>query len=173
MSPKRQIKGKEFIEDIRAGMTTADILEKYGLTADGLRKIFRILLHSSAMEKVELEGSDGLYAHDEDITLRRHRRTSPNTPIWVYDGVDQLKGFPVTDVSQRGIGVKGIKTFVGDARTFIVRFKSGSSAKPFVFDARCRWVRENAANPGEALAGFEITGISKFDEQALRKLILV
>jgi hypothetical protein len=173
MKPKRQIRGKEFVEDLRAGLTTAELMEKYQLNSEGLRKIFRILVDASAMRKTDIEALNGLYEAPEDEKgIRRAKRKLIEFPLYVYDGIDQLVGGKVLDVSEKGFRVKGIKTYVGDQRTFIVRFGTQYQGKPFVFDAVCRWMDVKTKDPRQWISGFEITGISHLDSMELEHLLL-
>jgi hypothetical protein len=174
VAAKRQIKGREFINDLRLGLTPAELMKKHQVGARGLRKIFRLLLEASAMRKSDIEGLASLYEVEEDATgLRKSVRKKIDFPLFVYDGIDQMDAGKVIDISATGIRIKGLRAAEGDVKTFIVRFGPGAvSQRPFVFDAKCRWIDNKKNNPKEFEAGFEITGISSLDAQALEQLLI-
>jgi hypothetical protein len=51
---KRKIRGKEFVRDLRNGMSDRQFLEKYALSAEQLRKLFRKLVDSGIIDEMEL-----------------------------------------------------------------------------------------------------------------------
>lgn len=172
MTSRRQIKGKDFINDLRSGMTPADLIKKYSLSTEGLRRIFRILVDASAMKKVEIDQLSNLYEVAEETSgIRRYPRKHIDFPLLVYDNVDQIETGSVIDVSEKGVRIRGLNTKVGDVRTFIVRFGPPNKGQPFVFEAICRWVDEED-DPKKSVAGFEITSISSIDAKALHNLVL-
>jgi hypothetical protein len=173
MPQTRQIKGREFINDLRMGKTPAELMEKHGLTVTGLRKVFRLLLEASAMRKADIESISSLYElEDDDNALRREPRKKILFPLFIYDGIEQMDAGRVVDISAKGVRVKGLRAVEGEIKTFIVRFGPGSvSQRPFVFDAKCRWVDNRKKNPKELEAGYEITNISSLDAQALEELL--
>ncbi len=64
---KREIKGREIIEDIRLGLTDDEIMEKYKLSHQGLRSLFLKLRHAGLITKDEFEWRPALW--DETVTL--------------------------------------------------------------------------------------------------------
>ncbi|MBI4962358.1 MAG: PilZ domain-containing protein [Desulfomonile tiedjei] len=55
MSPKRTIKAKEIVNDIRAHMTDAEIMDKYELSAKGLQSMLSKLLSIKAVTQKEID----------------------------------------------------------------------------------------------------------------------
>jgi hypothetical protein len=54
--PKSQIiKGKEFVKDIRSGMTDSDLSEKYGLTVQDFDRVLGYLVDAGLITKGELQ----------------------------------------------------------------------------------------------------------------------
>jgi hypothetical protein len=51
----RIIKGKEFLEDVRFGMTDFELSEKYGLTFQDLDRVLGYLLDAGLIDKGELQ----------------------------------------------------------------------------------------------------------------------
>ncbi|MDQ1238886.1 MAG: hypothetical protein QG577_1071, partial [Thermodesulfobacteriota bacterium] len=55
MSPKRRIKGNEIVADIKGGMTDQRLMEKYKLSEQALKNIFRKLVDAGAILESELQ----------------------------------------------------------------------------------------------------------------------
>ena len=61
MGEKRQINGKNVINDLRSGMTDWELQMKYGLSSNGLCKIYEKLVERGAMSHSELSEWSPLY----------------------------------------------------------------------------------------------------------------
>lgn len=173
MNMKRQIKGKEFIGDLRSGMTIPGLMDKYTLSPDGLRRIFRILVSSASVSKADLNSIPSLFALSEKVGgIRRNPRRIIDYPLPICDDIESLGGGRVLDVSASGMQVEGIKADVGEEKTLMVRPMAKDRAMPFVFQAVCRWVNRLGPSEKTWLSGFEITRITSLDSQQLQKLVL-
>jgi hypothetical protein len=53
--PKRTINAKQAAADIRSGMTSSDLMQKYGLSAKGLEALFRKLVDAGLLRENELD----------------------------------------------------------------------------------------------------------------------
>ena len=51
---KRKIRAKEFVRDLRNGMGDRQFMEKYALSGDQLRSVFRKLVDSGAIDEMEI-----------------------------------------------------------------------------------------------------------------------
>ncbi len=51
---KRKIRAKEFVRDLRNGMSDRQLMEKYALSAEQLRSVFRKLVDRGAVDEMEL-----------------------------------------------------------------------------------------------------------------------
>lgn len=51
---KRKIGAKEFVRDLRNGMGDRQFMEKYALSAEQLRRVFRKLVDRGAIDEMEL-----------------------------------------------------------------------------------------------------------------------
>ncbi|MGB6067743.1 MAG: hypothetical protein WBG50_23300 [Desulfomonilaceae bacterium] len=51
----RTVKGKEFVKDIRSGMTDLHLSEKYGLTVEGFDRVLGYLVQAGLISKGELQ----------------------------------------------------------------------------------------------------------------------
>ena len=52
---KAQIKSKEVLQDIHSGVTDAELKQKYRLTDQGLKSLFKKLLDAGLIHQVELD----------------------------------------------------------------------------------------------------------------------
>ena len=173
MSLKRQIKGREFIGDLRSGMTISGLMDKYGLNPEGLRRIFRILVSSANVSRSDFNSIPSLYAQSEQIGgIRRTPRKIIDYRLPICDDIEALEAGRVLDVSAGGMQVEGIKARVGQEKTLMVRPMAKDKAMPFVFEAVCRWVNKSGTSEKTWVSGFEITRISSLDSQQLHRLVL-
>jgi hypothetical protein len=161
MNPKREIKSKEFLSDIRGGMTPEELMEKYGLSSSGFRQVVELIVKRRMdRQKRSVESNE----------MRRHPRKAIDFPLWIYEGVDQLQQGRVLDLSEQGVRIQGLPAKVGDECTFIARARSRERQHPFVFDAVCRWTSKGDARES-FVAGFEITHISASDATRLKAFL--
>ena len=172
MQGKRQIRGRDFINDIRSGMTVLELIKKYRISSQGLRRILRKILAVDAMSKVEFAELPNLYEDASDLKdIRQAPRKRMTDPVWLFDnGNPFLKG-RLLDVSDTGVCVEGIKTRIGEVKTFIVRVGLSGRNSSFVFEGTCRWVRRETQPRENFVAGFEITSISTRDQRLLQELL--
>ena len=52
--PKRKTKAKSFVKDLREGMGDRQLMEKYVLSSNQLRRVFRRLIDGGALDEMEL-----------------------------------------------------------------------------------------------------------------------
>ncbi len=170
MNTKRKVKGKDFLNDLRSGFSPDQLMEKYELSAGGLRNVFRRILDASAIKKSEVEALPNLYTGVHSKSgLRRFPRKRLNSLV-LYDNADLTEGGEVIDVSERGMRITGLRVELGDERTFIARSRVPGERWPFVFEAVCRWVDKRPAEPKKWVAGLEISRISNLDAKQLEDL---
>jgi len=171
MSAERQIKAKEIIREIISGIGDYELMHKYGLTHKGLQNVYRQLLDGNLIEASFLEGrvASPLNTTETAITSRLPRR-DVYIPLPVQDFNNPEERGIVTDISERGLGVKGLRAEVGEERILVVKASKFFQLKSFILKAKCRWMK-----PGddvqEILAGFEIISITKQELQELKNLI--
>jgi hypothetical protein len=173
MSSKREIKAKDVIMDIRSGMTTSQLIEKYKFSAKGLRLIFRKLLEASVMTRRELNSMTTLDQNPGGVEgVRRTIRKISPFPLRIYDNAHPFATGYVRNVSETGLCIEGIEASVGDVKGLIVRLGSSDRTATLVFEAKCRWVRREGKAVNGIASGFEITDISNLDAKTLKKLLL-
>ncbi len=64
-----QITGEEVASDIRNGMSDAELIVKYGLSARHLLSLFKKLVSANLISEKELEDRLDLFAAEEDLQL--------------------------------------------------------------------------------------------------------
>jgi PilZ domain len=169
---RRRISARQVVQDIRSGTTVMEMLQKYKLTSNELRRLLDKLLHSRLLDQKEI---DSWLALNHEITVirgvRQHIRIPIDFPLKVQDCDHPYKQGIVRDLSQKGIGVSGIKARVGDTRTLVVRLNGIANCRTVRFEAKCRWVLQSEAEGQECIAGFEITGIEDVALNELRKVL--
>jgi len=52
--PKRKIKAKSFVRDLREGMGDRQLMEKYVLSSNQLQRVFRKLIDGGVLDEMEL-----------------------------------------------------------------------------------------------------------------------
>jgi hypothetical protein len=171
MRPKRKIKAREFVHDLRLGMTNDELAEKYRLSTIGLRKMFRKLVDGQFVGEEEVDSrmkwieESATRARDRE---KRERIAGSRFPI--YDLYDTRAEYYVEDISETGLQVLGINSNEGEMRTFVVQGYAFDDIQSFSFDAECRWAKAESGE-GMSRAGFEITDISDDGLRGLRTLL--
>ncbi len=170
MSEKRTIKATDIVKDIRDGMTHAELMNKYRLSSKGLRNALKKLGETRAVNlHANCEGSEG---YDDTIIiedLRKRVRKPAPSHMAIYERHNLgIQGI-VRDITENGVGIKGITATVGELKTFLITPDEFVEMDPFEFEAVCRWVLETP--DGEHASGFEITAIGENDLRELKKMI--
>lgn len=169
--PKRRIRARDVIRDVREGRSAWEIMNKYRITATGLRRLLRQLIDAKIMSKTELDGHEGLYAVGLAArSLRTARRMRLLSSLEVYDGREPIKAGRIVDISANGVRVEGIEMVLGAVTEFVVRVRN-MNVPPIVFEGTCRWVAPPREPGDKWVTGIEIMHISNPDSQELRKLL--
>jgi hypothetical protein len=173
MSPKRIIRSRDFLRDIRCGMSASQLMEKYELSPKTFQQVLKKLIDASAAPSTAVNGQPGADARPPIVEdMRQFPRKVIDYPLWVYGDLEQIEHGLVVDASEKGVRVRGISATVGECRTFMVRYGPGDRRQPFVFEAECRWVNGSGNDPDKAVAGFEITRISTVDAEHLQDILI-
>ncbi len=170
--PKLVVKAKDIVNDIRGGVTDRELMEKYNLSSKGLQSVFKKLVAAKAVRPAELyDRAPILDADTADVdSIREEIREflEVNIPICELNAPENVG--VISDISEKGVGVRGLRVKQGETKTLAVMADSFFSVDPFSFDAVCRWVKKRRAD-GTVDAGFEITNISEEGATRLRKVI--
>ncbi len=172
-TPRRQINAASITVDIRAGMSDKQLMEKYHLTAAAFQKVLGKLVDLGVelppacqdpkhqpeyLAKGQSESSRLSFRHEVDFVL----------PI--FDEKNQEILGIVLNITESGIGVRGIEARVGETKTLVIPADEFFDVRRLRFEATCRW-RSQDPSDGEHVAGFELGGLSSNDVKEVRRLI--
>ena len=172
MALKRKIKAKEIVNDIRSGMTDSQLTEKHGLSSKGLQSIFKKLVDVKAIGPRELfNRAPNLGDDTADVTsVRLIPRDFVEVPLPICDADDPKNVGTITDVTENGLGIRGIRVQTGETKTLVFFSDRLFPVGPFALQAQCRWVKDGNGS-GQIDSGFEITNISEAGSQQLKKIV--
>ncbi len=171
MSSAERIKLEDIIEDVKSMMTDFELMEKYELTPKGLRHVLEKLMSIKAVSVKDLYRRPVFYEeqpeHDDRRNLHRHYLA---LLLPIYDvKFPETRGW-LTDVTDHGVGTRGLEATPDDAITLAIIPEKFSDSPLIVFDAVCQWT-EGEGPDAEPMAGFEIADISESNLRALRQLV--
>jgi len=172
METKRKIKAKDIVNDVRSGMTDSELMKRHGLSSKGLQSIFKKLIDAKAPKVQEVFNRAPICGEDTaDVTnIRFVPRDCVDVPLLICDKADRKNIDTIVDVTERGIGIRGILTNAGETKTFVFLSDSLFPVGPFALEAQCRWVK-NGTSDRQIDSGFEITNIAEAGSQELNKII--
>ena len=175
MPPKKKLKVKDLLYDIRRGTDDPLLMVKYGLSSKGLQSVFQKLVAGNFIGTHELENRSEYVEDTAEIDIQNQReglRYFPAlpVPVTVYDCANSVQEGTIVDITENGIGVRGVEAHISEIRTFEIQVGDLSEFEPFEFRAQCRWVKRDSF-AGGVLAGFEIVDISREGMCELRDLI--
>jgi hypothetical protein len=166
------IQARQFAEDIRSGMSDFELMEKYRLSAKGIQSAFSKLLDNGIVTVEELYGGRARSGADTVIIddPRRIPRHYLSVSVSIYDPNLPTQKGKLHDITERGIGVRGLEVRIGETKAFVIPCRDFLGVDNLWFEAKCLWVRP-AAKPSDWRAGFQITKITPEYLTHLRELI--
>jgi PilZ domain len=171
MGEKRQINGRNIIDDLRSGMTDQALQAKYRLSTSGLCTIYEKLVDREAISHSELSGWSPLYrlrTHYKES--RSYPRADLNIEVPIYDLGTGSTGL-LRDISEKGMRVAGIDASVGQARTFQIPVEMFMKADRLLIVAECKWSKPKGTLKEYVVAGFEIIDLPANDRNTLQNFI--
>jgi hypothetical protein len=173
MSSKRQINGRDFVNDIRTGLSDTELMQKYGLSARGLQSIFGKLIDAKAIDPAEIYERSAFGDSTVDVevihlSLRGHPSFTPS----IYEAVNPEVIGTVRKITEKQLEVVGIEAGFDETKTLIIMIGRHMKVEPVFLKAKCRWCRKEPPG-GQHVAGFEITSISEDNLRELKKLIRI
>jgi hypothetical protein len=168
---KRQVSGRDIVNDLRSGMGDQELIEKHGLSENSLHIIFRKLMTLNAITHSELcEMSKSYRERSARIRKRKDPRAELTVRVPIYDLESAATGI-LRDISENGLRVAGIEVRVGQAKTFQIPIDMYVESDPLLVVAECKWVEMRRGGKEYVVAGFEIMDLSQSDSQILRNFI--
>jgi hypothetical protein len=181
-SPKKKVSARDIILDISAGMSDAALMKKYKLSDKGLRSVFTKLLDKGFLSEKDFYSrpnqADGRLAlttttaHDT-VVMEDERdllRLKPHVPIMVCGNNPAIQGV-IQDISEKGVGIKGISACFGEIGTFVIEPEQYLPIDPIIFQAVCIWERHD--EDGQCVAGFLFVHVTAEARKQLMKLLLL
>jgi hypothetical protein len=168
---KKQIKGKEIVQDLLSGMGDEELQEKYGLSSIALQTVFKKLLTLKAISHSELrERSKSYRDRIDQIAKRKSPRADLTVRVPIYELQNGEKGI-LRDISETGLRIAGIEAKVGQAKTFQIPVDMYVESDPLLVHAECKWVEIRQGGKEYFVAGFEIIDLSENDSEILQNFI--
>jgi hypothetical protein len=171
MSPKRQVNGQEIVNDLHAGLSDTELMQKYRLSSRGLQSVFRKLLNAKAVTPADIyERSpfDDTTVDVDSISQSIIGYTALSASVYDVRNPEILGS--VLDLTEQVMESRGIEAGFNETRTFIVLVGRAAKIEPILLKAKCRWC-EREETTGQYRAGFDILSISPEGMKDLKKLI--
>ena len=171
MTDKIMIKAGDIVRDIRSGMSDWQLIEKYEISAIGLRQLFKQLLEAKALHVSELQGRYAL--HKDSVTLgdlRSAARDSVSFPLAIHEYNEPDNKGLICDLSANGLKIKGVSVKIGEVKTLVVPADQLLVISPIVFEATCRWVHREG-HEGNLYSGFDINQVTSGSWRDLQTLV--
>jgi len=167
---RRRINLVAILSDIKAGMSKSDLMRKYHLSEEMLRKISKKLLDARGVRSAIHEPDTVIEERPEFLATREFVRHEVDFELPIYEASrPEIHGM-VRDISENGVGVAGLEANIGDRKTLVILGDEFGEFLSFEFEGYCRWRAEDQ-DDGTCLTGFAIDKISQEDLEQLRKLV--
>ncbi|MEW6139588.1 MAG: PilZ domain-containing protein [Thermodesulfobacteriota bacterium] len=144
MSSKRVISAKQVAADVRSGLSDEELMKKYTLTPKDLTVVMNKLMNSGLIGFEDLQRREVPFEEEETFVppseFRRWERYEVEFPLRVYEKSNRAVQGTVMNISERGIGIRGIRASVGEMKTLVLRADEVFQMGPIVCEAVCRWI---------------------------------
>ncbi len=168
---KRKIPASRIVKDIRSGMSSAELMEKYDLTERGVQRVCRELLSARALAPEEYQPEISFQSTMVMRTnIRELERYHVDFDLPVYESSSPEIQGKVRDITEKGVGLVGIDSEAYETKTLVILGDYFGEISPFEFRADCRWSRRQPPS-NKCFAGFRITEISRESLRELKRLI--
>jgi uncharacterized protein (DUF433 family) len=160
---------RAIVQDVRAGLTDGELMQKHGLSYLELEEIFNRLLDADLVTRGELYGRSSFFSDTHAMdTVPESSAHYLAFPIPISDAMNPKVVGRLRTVGDTEVGVVGIEAQVGEARSFVIFPEKFVDIRAITFDAVCAWAAEH---PEGYYARFEITSISEQDRVHLKKMM--
>ena len=171
MLRKRRIRPREVLNEIRSGISEAELRAKYRLSSKGIERLFNLLVANGTVNQSELFDKYPWYERKlSHVEQRWDCRVSLKGKVYIYDILRSSTG-TLRDISENGFRAAGIECNVGESKSLLLDLQPLIKADPVLVVARCRWRELRGQTKKYITAGFEILDISESDAKVFRSLI--
>jgi PilZ domain len=170
---ERQRRAVQILADSRSGMTVAEIAKKNGFLAANFSNILKRLEELPFLSDDNCTSKNGGQCTEQGARDRRSfpRLQSPVLTTRIYEAIAPEKTGLILDLSESGIGVRGIESQTGQAKTLFMNVGDFVEYEALTFECRCRWISVLGDTQSDFCAGFEITSISETSLGCLRTVL--
>jgi hypothetical protein len=173
MTQKKEIRAKEFVADMNAGMTDSQLMDKYKISSTGLQSVFRKLVGAHVLTADDLRRRTPLYEDTatldfDKLQFANEEKVSCLVPV--YEASDPDRVGSICEISSKDLTISGLDAAKNDLKIFVVLCDDFFQIDSFELEARCKW-RKIRNNEEGTLAAFEITDIADRDRHKLAALI--
>jgi len=170
---ERQRKAVQILADYRSGMSVDEIGKRNGFLAANISNILKRLEDLNFLSNDNSPGKTGSRRTEHDTQDRRSfpRLQRPVLTTRIYEAVVPEKTGLILDLSEGGIGVRGIESQMGQEKTLFMNVGDFVDYVPLIFECRCRWISVSDDAQRDLCAGFEITTISDNSLGRLRTVL--
>jgi hypothetical protein len=172
MSHKGEIRKQDFLNDLRSGMADRELMKKYRLTPRGLGTLFRNLVNAELISFNELVRRSGGQLNLPELIaeFRIRSRKQLEFLIPISDYAEPENTGLVYDISDDGVGTRGLKAKVHEIRTFVIPTDDYFRSEPIMFQGICRWIEEKD-NRWDSAAGFRVVKLLRGSLKELQDII--
>ncbi|MCA1960040.1 MAG: hypothetical protein LDL33_04510 [Desulfomonile sp.] len=167
---KRTISPAEFVKDFFAGLTDAELIEKYRLTPSQLRHVFRAILDMRLISPMDFESWQIFHNLSVPLRIRLYPRTTLTVPPPIYEASTPSNRGVILNFSEYGIGVKGLHATLDSLMNLAIPTNSAPRARPITIQARCKWIAAKTGNQGPA-SGFYVVVVNETSWAAVRRAL--
>lgn len=154
--PVVRISGSELAADFRSGMTDGQLMEKYGLTREGLNSLYLKAMQSGVVGLHELCGRYGISDFQIHVeNARKFRRYPLQFPLEVRDSDRPDNQGTVIDISSQGVMTKGLRASAGETMRMEIPIDWYGLGYTLLLEVKCQWYQ---AEDGR-VAGFQILDV--------------
>jgi len=159
---ERQRRAVQILADARSGMTVAEIAKKNSFLAANFNNILKRLEDLPVLSDDNCTSKTGSHCTEQGARDRRSfpRLQRPVLTTRIYEAVVPEKTGLILDLSESGIGVRGIESQMGQEKTLFMNVGDFVEYEALTFECRCRWISVYDDTQRDLCAGFEITSIS-------------
>jgi hypothetical protein len=159
------------IDDVRAGLTDSEIIQKHELSAADFREKILQLSREKTLKYSDVYWRPILYDYG---VSGDERRSLPRYPLKLLLPVEEkgvLESSPgfLIDINEKGGCLQGISVEPGTKVTLVIYPEGLIPAESISFEAVVQWVEGNEG--AAVLAGFAIAEITEPDSVRLKDLI--